>query len=280
MLRPIAAGLLAISVTPAAVGQTTAPAALKIPDLAGRILTPRPPETPRINGLAVFGVRPGSPVLYHVPVTGAKPVTYAAEGLPAGITLDAATGNLTGSVREPGTYRITLRAANARGRVERAFRLVVGDAVGLTPPMGWNSYNVWSDQVTQERALDAARAMVAIGLIDHGWTYINLDDGWQGQRGGPLKALQPDPRKFQDMKTMANEIHALGLKVGIYYSPWVVTYAGRLGVSAENPDGAADHWPLGAKKNAKQLPFAIGKYRFTDNDAKQFAEWGHRLPEV
>ena len=67
----------------------------------------------------------------------------------------------------------------------------------------------------------------------------------------------------------------LGLKAGIYSTPWTETYGGRLGGSSERPDG---NWPpegnLRARKNARELPFAIGKYRFTYADARQFAEWG------
>ena len=235
---------------------------------------PPPPATPHINGPSVFGIRPGHPVLYHIPVTGDRPLRYTADNLPDGITLDPYTGQLTGSITSPGTYKITLHAANAKGTQDRPFRLIVGDTIGLTPPMGWNSYNVWSDQITQDRALDAAKAMVATGLIDHGWTYINMDDGWQGNRNNDLHAMQPDPKKFPNLKDMVDQIHAMGLKVGIYSSPWVVTYAGRLGSSAENPEGTADHWPPGASKNRKQLPFSIGKYTFFTNDAKQYAAWG------
>lgn len=239
------------------------------------ILTPAPPETPRINGASVFGVRPGSPILYTMPVTGVRPMTYSASGLPRGATFDAATGRLGGAVASAGTYRIKLSARNAKGSATRELRLIVGDTIGLTPPMGWNSYNVWSDQVTQDRALAAARAMVSSGLINHGWTYINLDDGWQGVRATEgRRSLQPDLTRFTDIKAMVDEIHGMGLKVGIYSSPWVMTYANRLGGSADNPQGAMQQWPPNVPKNVKKLPFAIGNYRFVTEDAAQFTEWG------
>jgi alpha-galactosidase len=244
------------------------------PDNSASILTPQPPDAPRINGPVVFGVRPGKPVFFRVPVSGIKPIVYPALDLPLGIKLDSDTGLLTGRLDQAGTYKITLIASNAKGKAERVFRLVVGETIGLTPPMGWNSYNVWSDQINQERELAAAHSLISTGLADHGWVYVNMDDGWQGSRGGELKSLQPDPRKFADFQGMIDQIHNLGLKVGIYSSPWVTTYAGRIGGSSENSDGTSDHFPGNAKKNAKQLPFAIGKYHFTDNDARQFAQWG------
>ena len=242
---------------------------------AAKILTPPPPPAPRINGPAVFAVRPGSPVSYTMPVTGTRPITYSAKGLPKSLAIDAATGRMTGSVAKSGTYRITLRAANARGATTRMLRLVVGDTIALTPPLGWNSYNAWGSEVTQPRVLAAARAMVSSGLADHGWSYINIDDGWQGKRDRPgTLALQPDPERFTDIRAMADMIHAMGLKVGIYHSPWIRTYAGRMGGSADDPQGLPQTWPQNVPKNAKRLPYAIGRYSFTATDAAQFADWG------
>jgi alpha-galactosidase len=237
------------------------------------ILTPKAAPAPRINGPKIFGVRPGSPFLYSIPATGDRPMTFAADGLPAGLKLDANTGHITGVLKMPGVYPVTLRATNALGVAEKPFRIVVGEEIALTPPMGWNSYNCFGERMTQDLALRAARQLVALGLDRHGWTYVNMDDGWQGKRGGPNNALQAEPRTFTDIKAMVDEIHAMGLKAGLYSSPWVVTYGGKLGGSAENPTGAAQHWG-NAPKNQKKLPFAIGQYHFTYQDAQQFADWG------
>ncbi len=238
------------------------------------ILTPPASASPRINGPSVLGVRPNHPIAYHIPVTGDRPMRYSADQLPAGVTLDATTGQLGGSIAAAGTYAITLHAANSHGQQDRAFRIVVGDTIQLTPAMGWNSYNVWSDQINQARLLAAAKAMVSSGLIEHGWSYINMDDGWQAStRNGDSHALQPDPAKFTDLPGTIEQIHAMGLKVGIYSSPWVMTYAGRLGSTAENNQGSPQDWPPKVPKNKKQLPFAIGKFHFITNDAKQFSQW-------
>src|ERR1044071_10428551 len=64
------------------------------------ILTPKPPHTPRINGARVFGVRPSSPFLFTIPATGARPMTFGVENLPEGLTLDPATGQITGVLKE------------------------------------------------------------------------------------------------------------------------------------------------------------------------------------
>ena len=102
--------------------------------------------------------------------------------------------------------------------------------------MGWNSWNCWARDVTREQVLASARAMVEKGLVNHGWTYINIDDGWQGQRGGKYNAIQPNT-KFPDMKGLADEIHGMGLKIGIYSTPWIGTYAAHIGSYSDNPDG-------------------------------------------
>jgi alpha-galactosidase len=238
-----------------------------LPDDSSAILTPLAPATPRINGPAVFGVRPGSPFLYTIPVTGDRPIAYVVEGLPAGLFLDGTTGRMSGKLTKPGTYPVVLKAKNALGSAVKDFRIVCGDKIALTPPMGWNSYNCWAESVDQDKIMRSARALVASGLANHGWTYVNIDDTWQGERSGPHHAIQGN-EKFTDMKTLCDEIHALGLKAGIYSSPWVTTYAGFRGGSSDDPQGG---WE---KLKDYEVNKRIGRYEFASNDAAQFAEWG------
>lgn len=87
----------------------SAPDAL-VPDLSQYILTPPAPPTPRINGAKVFGARPGSEFLFAIPASGDRPMTFAAEGLPKGLSLDPSTGFITGRVKKPGTYLVKLTA--------------------------------------------------------------------------------------------------------------------------------------------------------------------------
>ncbi|HWA87096.1 MAG TPA: putative Ig domain-containing protein, partial [Opitutus sp.] len=206
---------------------------------AGRppeILTPPTPATPRINGPGIFGVRPGAPFLYTIPATGRRPLMFAVDALPDGLAVNTTTGRITGRLSTAGTYAVTLHAKSALGEAQKKFRIVVGDRIALTPPMGWSSWNCWGDAVSQEKVLSSARAMAAKGLRDHGWTYINIDDGWQGPRGGEFNAIQPN-KKFPDMRALGDELHALGLKFGLYSSPWRGTYAGYPGGSSDNADG-------------------------------------------
>ncbi|MCC6353605.1 MAG: DUF5107 domain-containing protein [Verrucomicrobiae bacterium] len=234
---------------------------------AAPILTPKPKPEPRINGARVFGVRPGRPILYTIAATGDRPMRFSAEGLPAGATLDAAKGRIGGSVAERGTYRVMIRAENARGRAERELRLVVGDDICLTPLLGCNTYGGWGARVTEANVRAAAEAMVRLGLIDHGWQYVNIDDGWQGERGGKHNAIQPN-EKFGDLRALCAHIHGLGLKAGIYSTPWVTSYEGFAGGSSDDPRGA---WQRPARPKDG---YFYGRYFFETNDARQWAEWG------
>ena len=208
------------------------PAAVDRPVEPAEILTPPPAAVPRINSAPAFGVRLGHPVLYTVVATGEKPVTFAADGLPDGAVLDPATGRVTGSVAKAGTYAVTLRATNAKGSATKAVRFVVGDQIALTPPMGWNSWNCFAGAVSQSKVEAAADAMVSSGLVDHGWTYVNVDDCWEVRASRPADQRRaPDGHvltngKFPDMKAMADHIHAKGLRAGLYSSPGPSTCGG------------------------------------------------------
>lgn len=142
-------------------------------------------------------------------------MSFSAVGLPEGLSLDTSTGQITGRTEAIGTHTVEVTATNNYGSANRTLRIVIGNKIALTPPMGWNSWNCWGRDVTQEQVLSSARAMHDKRLIDHGWSYINIDDGWQGMRGGKYNAIQPND-KFPDMQALTSEVHALGLKLGIY----------------------------------------------------------------
>ena len=220
------------------------------------ILTPPPPDAPRINGARVFGVRPSNPVLFTVPATGKRPMKFSARGLPAGLSLDDTTGMVTGAVAERGSYAVTLIAENAHGKTERGWRLEIGDTIALTPPMGWNSWNCFAHAVSDEKIRQAADAMADSGLINHGWSYINIDDYWQTCPGekedasliGPARdtsgRILPNKR-FPDMNALTAYVHERGLKIGIYSSPGTLTCGE-----------------------------CVGSWQHEEWDAQTYAEWG------
>jgi alpha-galactosidase len=233
------------------------------------ILTPPSPKSPRINAAKIFGVRPGNPFLYTVSATGERPMHFSALNLPAGLSLDPATGIITGKITQRGQYITTISAANHLGKSTLNLTIKVGDTIALTPPIGWNGWNSWARNIDREKVISSAEAMVRTRLSQHGWTYINIDDAWQGQRGGKYNAILPN-EKFPKFKEMVDYIHGLGLKVGLYSTPWITSYAGFAGGSSNFENGA---FPDSVRDNKRAFRY-IGKYRFEKEDARQMADWG------
>jgi alpha-galactosidase len=219
------------------------------------ILTPKPSPSPRINGAGIFGVRPGSPFLYMIPATGDRPMKYEVPDLPSGLYCNSENGQITGTIESPGEYKVTFRVTNSRGTAERPFRIICGDQLALTPYMGWNSWYVWENHVTDKIMRDAADAMISSGMADHGYSYVNIDDCWAVKPGAKDSSLLGDQRdkdgkinsnkRFPDMKGLADYIHSKGLKAGLYTSPGPFTCAGHL-----------------------------GSYKSEEKDAERFSEWG------
>ena len=201
------------------------------------VLTPLPPAEPRINGPAVSGCRPGNPFLYRIPTTGERPMTFTATGLPTGLTLDTATGIISGSIANAGTYPVTLTATNTKGTAQRSFRIQCGQVLALTPPMGWNNWYAHYNRITGDLILRAADLIVSNGMADFGYEYVNIDDCWSTQRnhadrkrGRPNKNPRDEqgniiPNDYFDMKKLTDYIHGKGLKAGIYSSPGQLTCA-------------------------------------------------------
>jgi alpha-galactosidase len=112
-----------------------------------------------------------------------------------------------------------------------------------TPPMGWNSWNHFAEKINGRAVRAQADAMVASGMKDAGYVYINIDDTWEGKRDE--KGLIHPNEKFRDMKALADYVHSKGLKLGIYSSPAAKTCAGY--------EGSLGH---------------------EEQDAKTYADWG------
>ncbi len=115
--------------------------------------------------------------------------------------------------------------------------------LAATPPMGWNSWNHFAGRIDDATVRAQADAMVSSGMKAAGYTYINIDDTWEGQRDaqGVIHANE----KFPDMKALADYVHSKGLKLGIYSSPGPRTCAG-----------------------------FEGSYGHEEQDAQTYADWG------
>jgi len=233
------------------------------------ILTPPVAKSPRINSPKIFGAKPRNPFLFTVVATGEAPISYSVDDLPTGLTIDAQTGIITGVINKKGTYVVNMKAKNNFGDAQKQLTIKIGDTISLTPPIGWNGWNSWARLIDREKVIASANAMVNMGLSKHGWTYINIDDGWQGYRTTNNYALQPN-NKFPNFKEMIDEIHSKGLKLGLYSTPWITSYAGFGGGSSNFENGAL---PDSIVNNKRSFRY-IGKYRFENQDAIQMAQWG------
>jgi alpha-galactosidase len=120
---------------------------------------------------------------------------------------------------------------------------VPDNGLAKTPPMGWNSWNLFAGKIDDQTVRTMADAMVSSGMRDAGYIYVNIDDTWEGVRDAQGN-LQSN-HKFPDMKALAEYVHSKGLKLGIYSSPGPRTCAG---------------YP--------------GSYGHEAQDAKTFADWG------
>ncbi len=120
------------------------------------------------------------------------------------------------------------------------------DNLALTPPMGWNSWNPFGKNVSEKVIMETADAMVSSGLKDAGFTFIVIDDFWQGGRDSVTQLLYPDRERFPSgIKALADYVHSKGLKFGIYSDAGTMTCGDR-----------------------------PGSYGYEEKDAKLFAEWG------
>jgi alpha-galactosidase len=96
--------------------------------------------------------------------------------------------------------------------------------VAATPPMGWNSWNHFAERVTDADVRSAADTLVASGMRDAGYIYVNVDDTWEGKRDA--QGVLHTNERFPDMKALGDYIHSKGLKFGIYSSPGAKTCGG------------------------------------------------------
>ena len=239
------------------------------------ILTPPEGKAPRINGPKVYGARPDKLFVYRIPCQGERPMQFTVADLPDGLLLDAKQGILTGRTpAQKGGFEMTFKAKNTHGEAKRSFKLIVGQAIALTPPTGWNSWGGHMLNVSDALMRKVADVFVDRGLADVGFQYVGIDDCWmrltQEMYDGRSKAvigyhkgvdytdcigpirdedgnILPNV-KFPDMKAMTDYIHSKGLKAGIYSGPGPQT---------------CQQW--------------AGSYKHERADADQYGRWGFDL---
>ena len=112
---------------------------------------------------------------------------------------------------------------NATPAPAHATKAAAKPILAATPPMGWNSWNFFNGRVTDKDIRNAADELVATGMKDAGYNYVNIDDTWQGDRDAD--GVMHANSKFPDMKALADYVHSKGLKLGIYSGPGTKTCA-------------------------------------------------------
>lgn len=158
------------------------------------------------------------------------------------------------------------------------------------PPMGWNSWYCCSESVSDTSIRKVADLLVDTGLREYGWTWVNVDDCWQGERSGKFHAVQGNER-FPDMYGLSQYIHERGLRFGLYSTPWICSYAGFIGGSSDADLHTRVYLPKEERKQPHQLAGGypgviqrglnrIGADWHLTADARQWADWGVDLVKV
>ncbi|MDQ2731611.1 MAG: glycoside hydrolase family 27 protein, partial [Armatimonadota bacterium] len=136
-----------------------------------------------------------------------------------------------------GTYNVTLSVSGPAGEAQRKLAIICGDhKLALTPPMGWDAWNVYGEGVTAARVKTQADLLEKTGLAAHGYQYVIVDDTWQARRD-PDGSIGPN-RRFGNLQSLSDYLHGQGLKFGLYSSPTDQTCSGYTGSAGHEPQDA------------------------------------------
>ena len=217
---------------------------------------------PRIQAPGIYGAGPNKPILYRVPVLGQRPMRFDAE-LPTGLRINS-DGVISGKIAE-GLYPIRVQAINALGIDEKQMVLVIAPrAVCQTPLMGFTSWNAFVEKIDQNVILNMAKLLCSTGLAEYGYQYVNIDSEWQGAYGGEYDAIMPN-EKFPDMQKLCEDIHALGLKCGIYSTPMMNAFGRTRGM----PGCTRGPMDMTYIESAR----GIATEHYEENNVRQWSEW-------
>jgi len=162
-----------------------------------------------------------------------------------------------------------------------------------TPPMGWNSWNTFQTNISEQLVQGIADVMVSSGMKDAGYTYLVLDDGWMAMERDPKTGdLVPDPKKFPNgLKPVIDYVHSKGLKFGLYNCAGTKTCAGYPGTRGYEYQDARFYASLGTDYlkfdwcntegiNAKEAYTTMSKALKTAGRPIVFSlcEWGNNQP--
>jgi alpha-galactosidase len=189
---------------------------------------------PQFHSPQVVGVRPDTPFLFCLAATGERPFQFSVKRLPHGLILDPGSGIIAGEIKHRGNYTLTVVASNLTGIAEIHIKVVCGDTLALTPPMGWNSYDAFGDSVVESEVISNA-TWLKKNLQPFGWDTIVVDFRWYDSLADGVRVQNPEgvtvdgfgrcippPNRFpsaadgEGFKNLAGRIHSMGLKFGIH----------------------------------------------------------------
>jgi alpha-galactosidase len=257
---------------------------------------------PRFNGPRIFGIYPHAPFLQSLAVSGGRPLVFSARKLPRGLKLNSQTGILTGFLKKAGEYRFKVHAKNSAGTASAEVKIVCGDTLALTPPMGWNSYDAFGDSVRESEVLSNA-LWLKKNLQPFGWNTVVVDFRWYDALADGIRVQNPEGVTIDEFgrcipptnrfpsavngagfKNLADKIHALGLQFGIHIMRGIPRKAveRNLPIAGSEFTAAQAVLPVGDPNRecvwnrdmfGVDAATAAGKAWYA-SIAKQYADWG------
>jgi SOS-response transcriptional repressor LexA len=169
-------------------GAATKPEAMSIENSAPIIIASSDAKSePAVHGAKIVGASPNKPFLFLIPTTGSAPFKFSAANLPAGLRLDSTSGIISGAIENEGSTDVALTVENAAGTTQSTLTIICGkDKLGLTPPMGWNSWKMGfgDDNIRKARnpgiqlagTIAAGRPIDAVGADE----FLEIDSQYAG----------------------------------------------------------------------------------------------------
>lgn len=188
-----------------------------------KIAKPKPFEgKPILNVPGILGFSTGKPIIYRIPALGERPIKINIKNLPSSLHFDGMI--ITGIVPDNFDGNIVIEAENFLGKDVKTVRLIIDyDTVLLTPLLGFTTWNAFGSDVNQTNVENAGELLVKTGLSEYGYSYVNLDSGWQSPILDSDGTIIPN-EKFPSLKNMTTKLHSLGLKSGIYSTPMLTAW--------------------------------------------------------
>lgn len=194
---------------------------------------------------------PGVRFMQRLKTASSEAQVTAVTGLPEGLTWNQERSLIDGIVETEGKYTYTVTTSNGEESADETITLTVSrDLQQPVPFMGWLSWNVFENAISDDKVRAVADAFHSYGLVDAGYKYLCLDDLWHAdaREAGTNKPLCSSTKFPHGLKDLADYVHSKGLKFGVYSDAAGSTCAG-----------------------------AFGSYGYEEIDANQYAEWGFDL---